>query len=750
MAVQSRFRVNPLHFLALVLFLVEGGALGQSLNVYRSEAETRLASEMLDRYLTGIAEQFWKSRADRLTAMTGPDQVEARQAEIRQKMLRMLGPFPPKSPLNPHVTGSFERKGYRVENVIYESRPGNYVTANLYLPTGSGKGPFPAILGSCGHSNNGKASTVYQRVFAGLARLGFVVLVYDPPGQGERFLYYDPKLGESELEPEWPTTIEHTMAGVQCLLTGSNVANYFVWDGIRGIDYLVSRPEVDPERIGATGNSGGGTLTAYIAAVDDRVKVAVPSCYITRWDRLWTTIGPQDSEQCLVPFIAEGLDFSDFIFAFAPKPYLVNTAIRDFFPILGARASVAEGRRIYEVLGRSENLEQFEADDQHGYTRPRREAAYRWLGKHLLGLSGPWDEEPLNPEPDQVLQVTESGQVSTEFPRAETINSLNAAYSRTLRSTPTRLQDTTAFRRFREHLISEIRERAVYNPVPTALNIQDYGSSSLDGMHVQMLTFDVEPGITLPVLLARPDSAMPSTGRSVLYLPDQSKSQDLGTDVRSLVEGGNVVLVPDLRGKGETARGGDRNERFTAWFSPDYVIAMKALLVNRPLAGMRAVDIMRSVDLLEALTPGSAKGVLAVAKGSASVPLLHAAVLDDRISQVLIEGGVISWQDVVDGTFHRGQLDNVINGGLQGFDLPELAAALAPRQLILSSTVDRLGHPILSGQVKKEYGLAKSAYSLFDATDELVIVDRAPERSFQDVYGALAQTKFQEATRQTR
>jgi cephalosporin-C deacetylase-like acetyl esterase len=690
---------------------------------------------MLDRYLTEIAAQFWESRMMQLNSISSPDQVAARQAAVRAKILAMLGPFPPRTPLNPRITGSFLRNGYRVENVLFESRPGNYVTANLYIPTESGAGPFPAILGSCGHSNNGKASTVYQRVFAGLAKLGFVVLVYDPPGQGERFLYFDPQLSESVLHPEWPTTVEHTMAGIQCLLTGSNAANYFVWDGIRGIDYLLSRPEVDPDRIGATGNSGGGTLTAYIAAVDERVKVAVPSCYITRWDRLWTTIGPQDSEQCLIPFISEGLDFSDFIISFAPKPYLVNTAIRDFFPILGARASVAEGRRIYELLGSPDNLDIFEADDEHGYTRPRREAAYQWLGEHLLGLSGPWDEAPLNPEPDHLLQVTSSGQVSTEFPGSETVGSLNAAFSRTLRTPSSGFEDHDAFIKFKDGLVSEVRTRALYSTPSVPLSIQDYGSSTSDGMHVQLLAFDVEPGITLPVLLARPASQEPASGRPVIYLSDGAKTQDLGTDIRSLVEAGHIVLAPDLRGQGETARGGERNDRFADWFSPDYVIAMKALMVGRSLVGMRTVDIMRSIDLLESITPGSPKGVIAMAKRSASVPLLHAATVDERITELIIEGGLISWQDVVDGTFHRRQLDNVVNGALQAYDLPELAAALAPRRLVLSSTVDRLGHPVLSSQARTRYGLAESAYGLLNAADRLVFMDRDPERSFGDVYG---------------
>ena len=184
---------------------------------------------------------------------------------MRSFLLRSLGDLPDRTPLNPKVVGTLTRKGYRVEKVIFESRPNHHVTANLYLP--EGKPPFPGVLLPCGHSDNGKAYEDYQRACILLARNGMAVLCYDPIGQGERF-----QLLDLEGKPVVRGTTEHTMAGIGALLVGRQLAGYRIWDGFRALDYLASRPEVDPDRLGCTGNSGGGTLTAYLMALDDRIR----------------------------------------------------------------------------------------------------------------------------------------------------------------------------------------------------------------------------------------------------------------------------------------------------------------------------------------------------------------------------------------------------------------------------------------------------------------------------------------------
>jgi cephalosporin-C deacetylase-like acetyl esterase len=199
------------------------------------------------------------------------------------------------------------------------------VTGSLYIPA-TGKGPFPAILSPCGHSAPGRLQPNYQFAYIDLVKSGFVVLAYDPIGQGERRQYWDPRTGETEsnLGP----TYEHSMPGQLLMLLGENLTHYRVWDGIRGIDYLLSRPEVDPERIGCTGNSGGGTLTMFISALDERVRCAAISEGGTthRWPIHYTgSVGPADVEQNLFPGAVHGVDLCDLHVAIAPRPLLVNS-----------------------------------------------------------------------------------------------------------------------------------------------------------------------------------------------------------------------------------------------------------------------------------------------------------------------------------------------------------------------------------------------------------------------------------------
>ena len=321
----------------------------------------------LGEYLTRLARQCWEARAAQVARIRTPAEVRARQQYIRERMTAEIGGFPEKTPLRARVTGTLARDGYRVEKVIYESQPGFLVTANAYVPAAA-RPPFAAVLGVAGHTAGGKADATYQRAWIGMAKRGFLVLAIDPPGQGERVA----AMGG---------TAEHTMMGIQCLLTGTNFARYEVWDSIRGVDYLLERGDVDPKRIAVAGNSGGGTQSAYLAVFEPRLAAAAPSCYITSWEKLWAGPGPQDAEQDFAGFLRDGFDFADFLIAFAPRPIQMSTAIRDFFPIDGARATYAEAKRIFEAMGAGDSTEYYEYDDQHKWSKPRQKATYRWLEK---------------------------------------------------------------------------------------------------------------------------------------------------------------------------------------------------------------------------------------------------------------------------------------------------------------------------------------------------------------------------------
>ena len=209
-------------------------------------------------------------RKAELASIRSQSQVRERIETIRSKVWKILGgPFD-KTPLNARTVGTIDRDAYQVEKVVFESQPEVYVTANLYVPR-EGRRPFPGIISPLGHYAEGKVARDYQILFQNLARKGYVVLAFDPFGQGERYQFLNPTTGQPHYDP----TVEHDKAGWPMLLLGATLAEYLVWDGIRAVDYLVSRPEVDANRIGCVGHSGGATMTMFMCPVEPRIQVAV-------------------------------------------------------------------------------------------------------------------------------------------------------------------------------------------------------------------------------------------------------------------------------------------------------------------------------------------------------------------------------------------------------------------------------------------------------------------------------------------
>jgi cephalosporin-C deacetylase-like acetyl esterase len=585
-----------------------------------------------------------------------------RKKLVRARITEALGGFPARTPLNPRVVGTIERDGYRIEKIIFESQPRFYVTANLYLPT-RGTPPYPAILYPLGHEPGGKSYPVWQQMLVTLARKGYVALTWDPVGQSEREQFYDPDLGETKLRS---STTEHTMLTAQCLLVGDHLARYTVWDGMRALDYLLSRKEVDSKHVGCTGNSGGGTHTAYISALDDRIQAAAPSCYITSWERLLDALGPQDGEQNFPYWLSNGLDFPDFLYAFAPKPFLMLSAIRDFFPIDGARETFAEARPLYD------NLSRFEADDGHGYSAPRRAAAYRFFGKTLKGAEDNEPETEAQIATAEELFCTKTGQVSTAL-EGEDVFSMNR-------------KRAEEFRTKRPPFSREaVRELLHFAPVPGPVPVKPYGTIERTGYRIEKLMYESEPGILIPALLFVPGGGA-QRKPAVLFADGKGKTSSLD-GIESLVRDGSVVLSIDARGLGE----GRRESRDT---SGDYSTSMTALLVGKTMAGMRALDIMRGIDVLAERPEVDRQKISGAGKGLAALPILYAAVLDGRIQKVNLEEMLVSYQSMVDRRIHHEMWENVVPGALRYFDVPDLVKSIAPREVRISRSVDPLGQPV--------------------------------------------------------
>ena len=451
--------MRPLLLLTLLMLRPLGAQTAEELNFTKAIGELHDMPQRLPAWLRSEAGKYLAKRPRFDDAAA----VKARGAGFRRQLIANIGGLPARTPLNAKVVGVIERENFRIEKIVFESQPKFYVTASLYLPK-KGTGPYPAILFPLGHEAGASSHEAWQYVLGSFATKGFVALAWDPISQGERVQFYDPDLRASRLTQ---STREHTMLGVQCLVTGDNIARYTIWDGMRALDYLLSRKEVDPQRVGVTGNSGGGTHSAYLAALDDRLKVAAPSCYITNWERLLAQLGPQDAEQNLSPLLNLGYDFPDFLYAFAPKPYLILSAIRDFFPIGGARATFAEAQRVYDSLGVADKLKMVEADDGHGYTLPRRLAVYSWMSRWLKGQPDDGAEPKFPQATEAELQATSTGQVSTSL-GGESVFTLNQKRAKVLRAASPA----------REHVLEAARKLSGYQAIVGAPRSPDTEQST--------------------------------------------------------------------------------------------------------------------------------------------------------------------------------------------------------------------------------------------------------------------------------
>jgi cephalosporin-C deacetylase-like acetyl esterase len=612
-----------------------------------------LAGEFSD-YLRAQAESHWRARTAAIERLDSPAKLRERQEFIRKWLIDAMGGFPTKIALNARVTGGFERNGYRVENLVFESQPKFYVTANVYVPTSS-KPPFPAVVGTAGHSETGKAIGNYQQAWIALAKRGFLVLAFDPPGQGERLEYFDPKSGKSSVGVG---TREHDATGAQCILTGAAFARYEVWDGIRSVDYLLTRSDVDPKRIGVAGNSGGGTQAAYLAAVEPRLAAAVSSCYMTKWEQMWASPGPQDSEQNFPGFLSAGLDFGDFFIAAAPRAVTMLTGTRDYFPIAGGHATHQELKRVFGVIDASARTGFYEHDSEHGWNQPRREATTRWLMQWLQGNDDDGKEGDIQPESEKLLNVTRTGQVSTSL-GGVTSRNINAALAQEM---------------FPQRTAAGIREperlRAL---IAMVLNVTSRSGLPVVSREDGRLLLETEPGLHIAAQI----SGLTPSGRrpAVLFVNPAGKSAETDA-IRNLVAAGNVVMAIDPRGWGESAP--PPNSR---GYSNDWQMAQRAMLIGKPLPGMQTFDILRAFDYLATLPEVDPKRIRIIGIGAGGLVAMFAAALEPRIVSVETAGALESYMSVVRADVHKTPAASLVPGVLKHFDVDDLKRAIAPRSV---------------------------------------------------------------------
>lgn len=726
---------------AIRFFLCAASAFAFAASLSAQSAGARAANpayaglQHLNQYLDGIASQFTAQRAATVASIHTRAGALARQAAVRSKILDLIGPLPERTPLHAQITGETQADGFVIRKVIFESQPGLRVAGLLYVPSGqTSSGKRPAILMTPGHYPTSKTHDASAAAL--FAMNGFVVLSYDPIGMGERLEYPDP--AKPGMSLAGPPTSEHSEASLQPMLIGDTLARYMVWDAMRGIDYLSSLPEVDPHRIGAFGCSGGGTVTSLVAALDKRVAAAGVACYITSFDALLPTKGPQEAEQSEPRFLSSGLGFPDWVELAAPRPYAVISTYSDMFPFAGARASVIEARRFYSLFNPAAEgvpagntppsippvpsvpawnadtnnrippnapLQFITGPGHHGALAPITGEILTFFMRNLEPgsdadhpivpaaylASGP--DNPMDKMPASTFQVTPTGQVSSSYPDEQTVFSLNRKLANARIAGRPPVSGAQLVQAIRSITLADAQpghakfDAALLAAKTGPIVLPDQIGGDLHGQIAVPATAGRHPA----VLLLVPDSL---DGDS-----DAARANQAQFD--ALTRAGNLVLAITPRpspGMEETK---------PSLLGPYYQLTLRADIVGKTLLGLRVDDVIRAVDYLAGRPDVDPRRISAISSGHMGLVLLHAAVLDTRLAHVTVDHVLTSYQSLVNAPMPVDAAEDVLPGVLLHYDLPDVKRTLG-RRLTATNWVNEAENQGAGDSVNESSGKAGS------------------------------------------
>ena len=684
----------------------------ENLNVFQQWIKWNNPGSLALNHLTRQAEDYYKIRDKQIDKLKTKSDWLKRQQVVKNKLKELIGTFPRKEALNPEITGIIQKEGYRIEKIIYEPVPGFYETGCLYIPDKI-NGKAPAILNVFGHDQASFREEYYQVIITNLVKKGMIVFAIDPLGQGEHVQYYDPKIKFSAIGY---SVIEHSYFGNVCFIAGVSSAKHFIWDGIRAIDYLLTRKEVDPDNIGVTGFSGGGTVSAYLGAFDDRVKVAVPCSWPLTYRTQLETKGIQDAENTLIHGLAKGITFEDLIEVRSPKPTLLAFTTRDEnMAFQGARDALREAKKTYAAFGKENNLELVEDDAKHAMTPKIRLAIYAFFQKHF-NMPGNPAEEKTDLASGKDLIVTQTGQIATSK-GGKMIFDLNKTESEKL---------IKNLEQSRKNMVSHLKQVKIKAkkisgymiPSPDKEGPFINGRYQRDGYTVQLDAIAGESEeYAIPILLFKPDDNLKHP--AIIYLHSKGKVTDAapGGEIEKLVKKGYIVAAADVLGVGETKNTAARGD------TEGYT----GVLIGRSMVGIQAGDIVRVVNYLKSQSDVDPLKIGAIAYNEMCLALVHAAAFDSSINNISLIGSLISYQSIVMNKFHKiGITKNVgadywhpvevdftwgIASVLTAYDLPDLIGSIAPRKIVLADLRDQMLEPASAELINKELEFPRSVYS---------------------------------------
>ncbi len=654
---------------------------------------TAVAQEPAKTFQSFIQKQYSELRKDDRPAAS-LEEWKRQRVTLRENLLKAWGGFP-ETPcdLEPRILGGFQREGYRVEKLVFQTRPGVWMTANAYVPDQPGK--HSAILHVHGHWAGAKQDPVVQTRCIGCAKLGFFVLCVDAFGAGERGI--GKQLGEYHGE----------MTAATLFPIGLPLSGLQVYENMRAVDYLRTRPEVDPDRIGITGASGGGNQSMYAGAFDERIRCVVPTCSVGTYQAYLSTAC------CMCEVVPGALKFTEegnVLGLAADRGLMVTSATKDAFQF-----SVPEARKSFARVESIANL--FKAttvkhtiiESGHDYNAPMREAMYGWMTKQLKqeGDGSPISDPIIQPETPETLRCFPGDSRPDDFVTIPRFAAMEASRLTDLRIVPANRE---AFEKLRTEKRRSLIEVLGGQPKPAPINLN---VEPITDQSSQMLTFDTEPDLRLFARRDLPEKP----GRLAIVLDldggaDAAWSSELA---RSLRDGGWAIVTPELRTTGRFAHPGDK-----IGHAPDHNTAEWSLWIGRPLLGQWVYDVRRTLDAIAERDGSLPHDVLIIGRGSSGVVALCVAALDERITRVKTIESLSSFKT---NQAYRGlRLGLMAPGILRDVgDIADIAALVAPRPVTINGGTTGDGNPVDRITLSNAFVSTKRAFDLLDVGSLLVV-----------------------------
>ena len=633
------------------------------------------------------------------------DEWKRRREELRRRIFEAVGRGLEREAcdLAPKVLGRIERSGYRIEKLVFQTRPGIWMTANAYVPDSAREEPAPAVLNVHGHFSEGKLARVPHRRALGLVRQGYFVLSVDAFGAGER--------ADDPLHPVY----HGALRGAACWTIGYPLWALQVYDNMRAVDYLLTRGEVDSERIAVTGASGGGNQSMNVGALDERIHVVVPVCSVGNYQAY---LGVACCVGEVLPGALTFCEEGEILGLVAPRPLLVMNASHDGpqFSIIEAAKSIAIARQIYRLYGSEDRLKHAVFEDRHGYSRQMRETLYGWLNRWLRGAESdqPIAEPEYTEEPKDSLRCFPDGKRFSGFLTQSQFVGRKWREELERRPVPDHREAWEAERLLiigrLERILNWHRPRSV-----RAREVVQAADSDPATPASQQFELVPERGIVLRArfLTRRPGKERPTV---IVVDPDGKQLDPNGSIVRQLLRDANHVLTLELRATGSMAVRRDRIRDAVDHNSVEW-----SVWIGRPLLGLWVADVVAAVDVLMERADVRRTAVSVVGAGAAGLAAILAAALDDRIAAVATLGLLASYSSSANPQDHR--MVYFVPHLYRAGDIPALAALVAPRPLVLATPRRLDGTALTRREAADYFHFTSRVYGMYGASREVRLVD---------------------------